>query len=398
MFVTIVLGDCPACGNKNCFGNVSVRGDHILRGCRHCRYSTTVWLPEIQKKVLYLDQFFFSGAFRGEDSRFVEAAERVQRAAGKQVLVTPYSSVHEDETHEWRGYGGFTHTNLLKFIKSASGGAEFQPDYEIEATQVTKAWAAFLANADTQFVLELDEAIQGSVDEWDDYLRIEVGGYHKDVELRRTLKGQAFDGLMEAFEAWRTSTQTFDQDVALEMDDAARYYYDTYLTMMKRLAQRDFDARFDSPIASQVVERMMHSLPDNHPFDQKLQRCVDFFRSEHFRQVPNLWISARMFATLKDMVKRGAFRQQAQQKRHRGVFDDIKHISMYAPYCDAFFMDQAMAEIVRHPRVNLEGRYGVRVFSLNNLAEFFAWIDALEANLSAEHKRGLAEAYPGRVI
>src|SRR5437879_2214812 len=49
-----------------------------------------------------------------------------------------------------------------------------------------------------------------------------------------------------------------------------------------------------------------------------------------------------------------------------GVFEDIKHIALYAAYCDAFLMDQPMAELVRQPTVSLEQRYGVKVFSLNN--------------------------------
>jgi hypothetical protein len=77
MLVTRVLGDCPECGGKNSFGNVSVRGDHVLRGCKSCKYNTTVWLPKVRKKIIYLDQFFFSSAFREGYPRFVEAAQRI---------------------------------------------------------------------------------------------------------------------------------------------------------------------------------------------------------------------------------------------------------------------------------------------------------------------------------
>jgi hypothetical protein len=42
------------------------------------------------------------------------------------------------------------------------------------------------------------------------------------------------------------------------------------------------------------------------------------------------------------------------------------HVSMYAPYCDAFVMDTPMAELVRQPTVAFEQRYGVKVFSLRN--------------------------------
>ncbi len=76
MLVTHISGDCPLCGGTNTFGNVSITGNCINRGCTACIYRDTVLLPEIRKKILYLDQYFFSGAFRGKDERFVRAAKR----------------------------------------------------------------------------------------------------------------------------------------------------------------------------------------------------------------------------------------------------------------------------------------------------------------------------------
>ena len=70
MLVNFVLGDCPGCGGKQQFGNVSVQGDRILRGCKCCKYHIAIPLPKIRKKILYLDQFFFSNAFKKQDPRF----------------------------------------------------------------------------------------------------------------------------------------------------------------------------------------------------------------------------------------------------------------------------------------------------------------------------------------
>jgi hypothetical protein len=181
------------------------------------------------------------------------------------------------------------------------------------------------------------------------------------------------------------------------MRAAAKNYLDTYLTMVNRLAHGDFAATIDSPIAAQVVEHMLHWLPEDQPLGDKLNRCVEFFKSEHFKKVPMLWVESHMFATLKAMVKRGAYANREEARRRlNGVFEDIKHIALYAPYCSAFFMDQPMAELVRQPSVNLEQRYDVRVFSLNSQDAFLAWLDGLEAGMSQEHKEGIAAAYPER--
>lgn len=169
----------------------------------------------------------------------------------------------------------------------------------------------------------------------------------------------------------------------------------TYLTMVNRISQGDFNAVIDSPIVATVVEHMLHWLPEEQPLVDKMRRCMEFFASEHFAHVPNLWLEGRMFATLKSMVKRGAYANREEaRKRLSGVFEDFKHIALYAPYCDSFVMDTPMADLVRQPTVGLEQRYGVKVFSLNNWDDLLAWLDGLQADMSDEHKAGVAAAYP----
>jgi hypothetical protein len=394
MLVTRVIGDCPGCGAKNSYGNVSVN-DHVLRGCKHCKYESLVRLPDIRKKVIYLDQFFFSHSFRRGDQRFLTAVERVKRMTHLQLLVAPYSSVHEDETRQWRGYMDKSHDQLMAFIKATTRGAEFEKAYSVERAQILKAWSGFLKSQPAEYVFEDNDAISGALHKWDDYFRIDVGGYEHDVEVKRTLKTQAVNDLVKVFDQWQASTQSFEQDVALEVRDAGKNYMSTYLTMISRISQGDFNAVIDSPMVAKVVEHMMHWLPKEQSLPDKFHRCAEFFASDHFAQVPNLWIEGRIFATLKDMVKRGAYANRHKALgRLSGVFGDIKHISLYAPYCDAFVMDTPMADLVRQPTVGLEQRCCVKVFSLTNWAELLAWLDDLEANMSAEHKAGVAAAYP----
>lgn len=395
MLVTRILGDCPACRGENTFGNVSVQRDHVLRGCNACNYESAAWLPKIRKKVLYLDQFFFSHAFRGGDQRFVTAIERVKHVCQLQLLVAPYSSVHEDETYQWRGHRNKTHTQLMDFIKLSARGMEFERSYNIESIQILKAFNAYLEGNPAQQEVESADAVRGELDAWDDYFFIDVGGYWHDVETKRRLKTEAVDQLVATLDAWQQSTRTFDEDVALEYHDSGRFYLQYYLNKVNRIRQGDVGAVLDSPIMANMVGYMRDHLPRDMPELEQLQRCADFFRSEHFTEVPHEWLSARLFATLKSMVKRGAYANRLEaRKRLSGVLEDIKHISLYAPYCDAFVMDTPMAELVRQPSVGLEARFGVLVFSLNNWDELLVWLDALDANMSAEHLSGVEAAYP----
>jgi len=395
MLVTRIIGDCPACKSKSTFGNVSVQRSHVLRGCKVCNHESVVWLPDIRKKVLYLDQFFFSHGFRGSDQRFLAAIERVKKACHLQLLVAPYSSVHEDETYQWRGHGNKTNAQLMEFIKLVARGKEFERSYNIETTQILRAFAAYLEGRPAQHGVDRADAIRGELDTWDDYFFIDVGGYWRDAERRRRLKAEAVEQLVTTLDDWQKSSQTLDQDVALEYRDAGRLYLEFYIDKVNRIRQGDVAAVLDSPVMASMVGYMRDHLPNDMPELQQLQRCADFFKSEHFAEIPCEWISARLFATLKSMVKRGAYANRSEARRRlSGVFEDIRHISLYAPYCDAFVMDTPMAELTRQPSVGLEARYGVRVFSLNNWEEFLAWLDGLEVGMSTAHITGIEAAYP----
>ena len=393
MLVTRILGNCPGCGGIRKYGNVSVRRDHLLRGCLSCRYSETVPLPPVRKKILYLDQFFFSSAFQAKDRRFVETVQRIRQISSLQLLAVPFSSVHEDETHQWRGYSGKDKDELMRFVKSTSRGHEFEPAYEVELTQILRAFQAFLSEASATFEFQHDDAIDDEIHGWDDYIWIDVGRYISDIELMRDLKQQSIEALVDAFENWRQATNTFEEQVVLEMQEAAKGYIDTYAEYVRRITSGDFDAVWNAPLLSRVVESLLQCLPSDK-MEGRLRKVVQFFASEHFAEVPHVWLTARIYASVKDMVKRGAYKDRDDAKtRLSGFFQDIKHVATYAPYCDVFFMDKAMAHVVADPRINLEGRFGVKIFSLNQWDRFLGWLDELEAGMSTEHRAALSAAY-----
>ncbi|WP_217648049.1 hypothetical protein [Azotobacter beijerinckii] len=359
-----------------------------------CNYRTTVHLPKLHKKILYLDQFFFSSAFRKHDSRFTKAAERIRQVSALQLLAVPFSSIHEDETHQWRGFDGKSKDDLMKFIKDTSRGHEFEPAYNVEETQVILAFEAFLRGDLETFKCEEHDSICDNIHEWEDYLRIDVGGYIGDIELIRDLKHKSVEELVDKFSMWRTSPITFEQSIAIDLSNSARMFIDSYITYAMRIASGDYMAEFDSPIMSRVVQSMMSSLPEAMGYLERLRKIGGFFRSKHFAEVPCQWISVRIYAVLKDMVTRGAYtNRKTALKRLGGFFKDVEHISIYAPYCDAFIMDQPMAALVADPRISLEARYGVKIFSLNNWSDLFTWLDELESGITQEHRAGLKDAY-----
>lgn len=389
MLVTRIIGDCPGCKGTKCFGNVDVFGDKLQRGCHHCNYSVAIPLPKISKSILYLDQFFFSDAFKEGDEMFVDAARRVQQSAHEQLLTTPYSSLHEEETQLWK-----RREELREFIRTTTRGAKFSPQYHVEKTQVLKAFIAWRASKPVDYTLEERDAFFDEVHKWDSYFHVSVRGYQLDPDELRTSKENAVTGLVAIFDDWRKDATTFDDDIEAELRAAARGYVHAYTDLVARVGSGDFGALFYSPVRSSVVQTMMDILGKDTPVEDRLRTCGSFFTSDHFKNTPYHWLSARMFASLKDMVRRGAYRDPEEAKRRlKGFFYDVNHIATYAPYCDAIVLDSAMAELVSHPRVDLESRYGLRVFSRRNWQDFLAWLENLRNGLTPEMEEALNNIY-----
>jgi len=164
---------------------------------------------------------------------------------------------------------------------------------------------------------------------------------------------------------------------------------------LKRIAAGDYNAMFDSPIASMIVQDMLQLLPGEMDLIQKLRRVNEFFASDHFANAPNEWISPRIFAVLREQVRNGAYQNPEDSKRRLfGFLNDVKHISVYSPFVDAMVVDQPMAAILGDGRVNIANRYGTQIYSLNNWPDLLSWLQSLIDSMSAEHRRGLEIAYP----
>ncbi len=389
--VSRVTGDCPGCGLKDGFGKVEVfSGSYVFLGCKKCRYSERIQLPPVRKKILYLDQYFFSHTFRGKQPEYLKAAELIEKASSMQLLVAPYSSVHEDETHLWE-----KRDELFKFIKATARGHTFKFEFDVERTQVWKAFRAWLNKQPANYLVEEADALRDDVHQWDGYIRIEVGRYMGNIELIRELKGRSVEGLIDLFDGWRKSTTTFEEDLAQEYAAVPKGYFDSYFDYVGRIVSGDAEAFLTSPVMSMMVESLLRMVPKEVSEEGRLRVCAEFLmQSEHFRNTPSHYLAARVYATVKDMVKRGAYTNREKAlKIFNGFFYDVKHLSTYAPYCDAFLLDKRMADIVSKPTVGLEQRYGTKVFSENNWEELIAWLESLPGTMSEEHKAGLIAAY-----
>lgn len=400
--VTRIIGDCPECGAKNAFGNVSVGADVVVRGCLFCKYGYHWPLPPVRKKVLYPDQFCFSRAFRrkdpAQDQKYVAAFARLEELALRQVLVVPYSSVHEDETYQWKGDDAQTHKELMDFIKRSSGGHEVERASSVQREQLSSAFVRYLKGGSAEPEIDPSDAVPSDLHSWTDYYWIDVPGYWNDTTRIRQAKEGAIADLVRVLPQWRDSQNDFAADLAVEYRGAASAYLNGFRDYVMKMAPGDVMAHLNAPVSSLIVESLMQCFDRDVPGQDRMRSVIAFFASEHFKNVPYQWLSTRIIAVLKHRIRRDPpvnLRKAAE--RISNTFDDMEHVATYAPYCDAVFVDGGMAEILRDPRVGLTQKFGTKVFSEGNWGEFKVWMDSLDANLSAEHLEGLSFAYPDSI-
>jgi hypothetical protein len=334
-----------------------------------------------------LDQNVFSLAYRGNQPVIAEGSKRLAQLSSLQLVVAPYSSVHEDETQFFREHG-----ELMAFIKEMAHGHAFQPRYDVERAQLQQAFDAFVRGEPAQCPLMPRHALPRNVYYWDNYLRIEMPSRFFNTEGNRIRKEQTVAALVTELDHWSQSDTTWEEDMQMELADAGKQAVDAYMNLLQRALGNPV-ARLGLPVSS--FHQLLLTLPGDPWGEENLLKAKGFFASEHFARVPHQQLFARLFATFKAQVRLGAYgnRDKAKQ-RLSGLFYDVSHAATYAPYCDAYVTDKAMAELMRHPKVGLQRDYGCQVFSASNWDQFMAWLDEVERSMTPEHLQALRAIFP----
>jgi len=392
MLVTLIIGKCLGCGAEDAFGNVNISNDILLRGCCHCQYTEQIYLPPVEKEILYLDQFFLSHAFRKELPEFVEAAKLIADLAHDQLLVCPFSKIHEAETLLWRHP---QKQSLWEFIKQSSRGHKFEPDYKIKRTQILRGFERFLSANKKPFQVKIKDAILKNINTWDNYFWIDSIIPLKNIELRRKLKDKSIEELVNIFPHWRKANTTFKENWRLVFQGAARSYLQLYSEKVDRLYRGDFRASIDSPIDAMVVESLLEWDIESIESEKRLERIIAYFKSPYFEEVPYEWISSGLLALLREKVKKGHYQNidRAKQKL-RGIFYDFQFVSTYAPYCQAMFIDNIMFNLVNDKLLNVTNMFGTKFFARRNWDAFLTFLNTLQSKKNQELEHALNLVYP----
>jgi hypothetical protein len=345
---------------------------------------------QTRKSILYLDHNLFSSVHRGNDPQWDTAMQRITELLDLQLVAVPYSPTHEAEADFYT-----RRDDLVKFIQRVARGHHFEAYYRVEEMQILKAFQAYLANEPTTYIKEERDALPSSVHDWDGDYSVSVFRAASGVERKRQFKERAVEELVNTLSNWAASKNTFEQDMELELRDAGRILMEQYAKKTGRLWTGDFSAVVDSPISASVVEDMVYVLSVKRMEGDVARVIPEFFQSQHFAKVPSHQLSARLFSTFKKRVREGAYpnREKAREMLSGFLFD-VQHAATYVPYCDAFFTDRFMADLLNDKYVDAEQTFGCKVFSVSRTTEFFGWLEDLKSRMTVDHANGLTWAYP----
>ncbi|MGE0407487.1 MAG: hypothetical protein AB7O65_14430, partial [Candidatus Korobacteraceae bacterium] len=365
-------------------GILSAGGDVVTRRCTNCRHSYSEPLPELNKKVLYLDQNAFSLLFsvrsagrlpQGHEEFAREMHRRLTRLVLLQQVILPHSDIHQDETIVFR------EANALQEAYEVIGGdVAFTDRHSVEQAQVQKYSRAFLENREPALNLDVDEVLEDERNVWlrDMHIGVQMDYSHFAAELRAS-RDSGHAAMSELIGKWAADRPTFDAVLKLELDAFASVRRNGLGAAVDAII-----AAAGNPDPMAAFNAFQNSFFQEHATLKSAfiqagrsekdadREVIRFWGWERNREMPHHRISAYLFAALARRVVGG------QRRITRGFLNDVRAISTYAPYVDAMFVDRECAELLNEGRLRDELQYKACIFSFANTKAFIDYLIDLE--------------------
>ena len=381
---------CPFCGTEGSFGFLSAGGRQMVQRCIKCQESLQTQLPEVDKEVIYLDQFVFSelfkvrsGRYKGPHEEFWREVDHLIRTALLwQQAVFPHSNVHHDETimSPWP-------RELKKAYEGVGGDIALIDTNDIQLMEIAEFASAFISGKDPALSFEIDVAIRGKRNEWLPDMRVSVNtDYSQFAERHRENAQNAETSIANLMAGWQKQGLGFDDVLEFEL---GAYFLSRVEALTgalqfheKAIAEGDIMAELNlslSPVFRELSLLQKIFTQAGVPGAEIDSRSREFWNWERNREQMYGRILAYMFAGLAGQVKAGR-----KKPPTRGFLKDVTAISAYAPYVNAMFIDNECATILSQGRARDELKYRARLFSLNNGDEFLEYLKEVSDRASGE--------------
>jgi hypothetical protein len=411
IFISSPFIECPKCKKLNSFGVLMISGHHYTRRCRECWFTETYKLPEIKKKIVYLDQFVISnmmkainqklGKVKKVDPFWLKLFEKLDRLVKLQLIICPDSTFHRNES--LLSY----YEALKKMYEHLSGGVSFYDPSTIRRFQIAEYFKQFIAGIEQpKLTIEAKNVILGQIDEWQDKIRVSVDFKIQDDEIQRIKNSREaiHESLVDVFKRWQSEKNKKFQDWFMEEGltfgrVVLQRYINNLINLIKiSIGELNITAEETLYLVmneeSSLISDLLLYLPKTDRegiSESNLKKISEFLLSKEMLNIPAIRINALLWASFAYQTAHGG----RKRPPNKGMVNDIEMVSTLLPYCDAMFVDKEMFGLLTlsYVKKDLETKYKTKIFAPSNKEEFLKYLDGIEKEASIDHLQKIKEVY-----
>jgi len=397
---------CPQCRQQS-YGVLTIAKNSYSRRCRECWRTAHYGLPDLTKKIIYLDQFVISnmmkalneavGGHEGAalDPFWLTLFSALERVSKLQLAICPHSDGHQTESR----LSPFP-VELKRMYEQLSHNVGFLSVEQIAHRQVTLAAGAWLRGEQPTLDFDPARVTHGDLHGWQDRFIISVTANEPKewTDGIRRERQQAHQSLTEVFQHFRSQPGvSFAEWLRRELDSGGDAVIEAYRRHMAQWRQTIASGQMPGldlvmgGSRGAVLFRDLKSCFEylNLPNVEILGRVIGFLKSDGYKNVPANRISALLWASLAHQASCGGRKKPPS----RGMSSDVDVISALLPYCDAMFVDKECHTFLHDLPKAYRLPYPTRVFSLNNKQAFLDYLHDLEANADFIHLSEVRRLY-----
>jgi hypothetical protein len=414
VFISEPFVECPKCG-KTSFGILSIFRHGYSRRCRNCLFpkgdepSVTYPLPELDKKVIYIDQLAISNMMKTlnpgakahkrtrTDPFWLRLFERLDILVKLQLAICPDSGFHTRESllSPW-------FEPLKRMYEQLSCGISFYDRDTIERFQICEHSRNWLSGfPDKELELDVHSVVSGEINAWQDTLHITALQQHglDWINGLRSARDRVHRGVSAVFRRWQCEKgRAFEEWFEEESSALGPAILKGYLRDRTRFAEmamgivplvpeRLLPTAFVTLVRSIEIGFERAGVPNSEVWP----KAVEYLTSPSLKTVPFNKIASMLHAALARQAAAGR-----KKLPTRGMMNDIGVISVLLPYCDAMFVDNECYALLKTKPLCEAIDYGTAVFSPRLRSEFLAYLDDIKASAPHEHFEKVAEVYGER--
>jgi hypothetical protein len=333
-----------------------------------------------------------------------EIYEKIDTLLHYQLIICPYSSIHEDESI----LANKTHTQAYKALESMyqhlGHWKHFTHTEEIERMQYYNAFKRYLRDK-----IDLpDWSIERHMDEfheWSEtiFISVKSGFLEWMMDELDSEKDQIHSAIGDVYDnVWIKEKRTYDELFDLEMRAHGRSIYMWYA---KSLDDLDKAQKWLVSVESVMWSILWKEWWIFHLFTDLLTRAwitgaidqigeiVKFLYKSDLSIAPFINIQSALWAGIAEL----AYKNQLSKKQvNAGMSKDVTAVAHYLPYCDAMLVDWVVQRVMEYKPVKEKiGHYKSEIFSWksNSLNAFSEYLDSIYLNMTPVHKEVAERAY-----